>query len=90
MIALCVHVEGLLCNSFGFCAMPQLQPATDYDRVYAFTRLEAQSWSPQRLALMLNVLAKRRIKTEASWGAFDAIADLLGHIDPPGPDTVPI
>lgn len=63
--------------------MPQVRPATDYDRIYALTRLGAQSWSPNRLALTLNILLKRHLQTEANWGGVDAIADLLGGIQPP-------
>lgn len=63
--------------------MPQVRPATDYDRIYALTRLGAQSWSPSRLALTLNLMLKRRVQTEGSWGGVDAIADLLGGIKPP-------
>lgn len=69
--------------------MPPVQPATDYDRIYAITRLGAHTWSSNRLALTLNVMLRRRVQTEGSWGGVDAIADLLGGIKPPDIGKIP-
>lgn len=63
--------------------MPQARPPSNYDRAYAATRLEARSWSVSQLALMLNLMMSRPDQSETNWGAFDAIADLLGGIEPP-------
>lgn len=62
--------------------MSQLSQSRNYERAYVATRLEAQSWSTLRLTVMLKLMISKPDKSEANWGAFDAIADLMGKIDP--------
>lgn len=70
--------------------MYQIDQARNYDRAYAATRREAHSWSALRLTVMLKLTISKPDQSEANWGAFDAIADLLGRIEPPTPGHIPI
>jgi hypothetical protein len=57
--------------------------ARSYERNYAHILADVVGWSDVALTIALEALMSRADKIEGTWGAIDALADLLGGIERP-------
>ena len=52
-------------------------PAHGYERSYAVAQALAAKWSPPNLMVALQTLMSNADKVEETWGAIDALTDLI-------------
>jgi hypothetical protein len=65
-----------------WCSMG-MSAGNSYAQNYADTLAEAAGWSNEMLTVALGAMMSHTDKTDDTWGAIDALTDLLGEIERP-------